>query len=72
MKKCSVSADWDIARPELRSCSSCRARTRGLWTSTLQRFDKATAVSLGFPHEIMALEPVKAMIYGGLRNRIKT
>jgi len=33
--------------------------------------DKATAVSLGFPQDIMALEPVKAMIYGGLRNRIK-
>lgn len=37
----------------------------------LQRLDNATAVSLGFPHDIMALEPVKAMIYGGLRDRIK-
>jgi aryl-alcohol dehydrogenase-like predicted oxidoreductase len=37
----------------------------------LQRLDKASAVSLGFPHDFMALEPVKAIIFGGLRDRIK-
>ncbi len=37
----------------------------------LQRLDKVTAVSMGFPHNYMALEPVKAMVYGGLRDRIK-
>jgi aryl-alcohol dehydrogenase-like predicted oxidoreductase len=37
----------------------------------LQRLDKITAVSRGFPHSYMALEPVKAMLYGGLRDRIK-
>jgi len=37
----------------------------------LQRLDKATAVPLGFPHDFMAMEPVQAIIYGGLRNRIK-
>ena len=37
----------------------------------LQRLDKASAVSLGFPHDFMALEPVKAVVFGGLRDRIK-
>jgi len=37
----------------------------------LQRLDKATAVPLGFPHDFMAMEPVQAIIYGGLRSRIK-
>jgi aryl-alcohol dehydrogenase-like predicted oxidoreductase len=37
----------------------------------LQRLDKATAVSMGFPQNFMALEPVKAMVFGGLRDRIK-
>ena len=37
----------------------------------LQRLDGVTAVSMGFPHNYMALEPVKAMVYGGLRDRIK-
>jgi aryl-alcohol dehydrogenase-like predicted oxidoreductase len=37
----------------------------------LQRLDKASAVSLGFPHDFMALEPVKAIVFGGLRERIK-
>jgi diketogulonate reductase-like aldo/keto reductase len=37
----------------------------------LQRLDKASAVSLGFPHDFMALEPVKAIVFGGLRDRIK-
>jgi aryl-alcohol dehydrogenase-like predicted oxidoreductase len=37
----------------------------------LQRLDKATAVSMGFPQNFMAMEPVKAMVFGGLRDRIK-
>jgi len=37
----------------------------------LQRLDKASAVSLGFPHDFMALDPVKAVVFGGLRDRIK-
>jgi aryl-alcohol dehydrogenase-like predicted oxidoreductase len=37
----------------------------------LQRLDKASAVSLGFPHEFLALDPVKAVVFGGLRDRIK-
>jgi aryl-alcohol dehydrogenase-like predicted oxidoreductase len=37
----------------------------------LERLDKATAVSLGFPHNFFALEPVRAIIFGGLRDRIK-
>jgi len=37
----------------------------------LQRLDKASSVSLGFPHDFMALDPVKAIVFGGLRDRIK-
>ena len=37
----------------------------------LQRLDQASAVSLGFPHEFLALDPVKAVVFGGLRDRIK-
>ena len=37
----------------------------------LQRLDKASAVSMGFPHDFMALEPVKAIVFGGMRDRIK-
>jgi diketogulonate reductase-like aldo/keto reductase len=37
----------------------------------LQRLDRATAVSLGFPHDFMALAPVKAILFGGLRDRIR-
>ncbi len=37
----------------------------------LQRLDKATAVSMGFPHDFMALEPVRAIVFGGMRDRIK-
>lgn len=37
----------------------------------LQRLDKATAVSMGFPQSSMALESVKAMVFGGVRDRIK-
>lgn len=37
----------------------------------LHRLDKATAVSMGFPHDFMALEPVRAIVFGGMRDRIK-
>ncbi len=37
----------------------------------LTRLDKATAVSLGFPHDFLALDPVRAIAFGGMRNRIK-
>ena len=37
----------------------------------LQRLDQATAVSMGFPHDFLALEPVRAIVFGGLRDRIK-
>jgi aryl-alcohol dehydrogenase-like predicted oxidoreductase len=37
----------------------------------LQRLDQASAISLGFPHDFMALEPVKAIVFGGLRDQIK-
>ncbi len=36
----------------------------------LERLDKASAVSLGFPHDFMALDPVKAIVFGGMRDRI--
>jgi aryl-alcohol dehydrogenase-like predicted oxidoreductase len=42
-----------------------------LSTEQLQRLDKASAISLGFPHDFMALEPVRAIVFGGLRERIK-
>ena len=37
----------------------------------LARLDKASAVSPGFPHDFFAREPVKAIVFGGLRDRIK-
>ena len=37
----------------------------------LARLDKVSAVSLGFPHEFLKLDPVKAIVFGGLRDRIK-
>ena len=37
----------------------------------LERLDKASAVSMGFPHDFMALDPVKAIVFGGMRDRIK-
>ena len=37
----------------------------------LQRLEKASAVSLGFPHDFMALDPVRAIVFGGMRDRIK-
>ncbi len=37
----------------------------------LARLEKASAVSLGFPHDFLALDPVKAIVFGGMRDRIK-
>ena len=37
----------------------------------LQRLDQASAVSMGFPHEFLAMEPVRAIAFGGMRDRIK-
>ena len=37
----------------------------------LQRLDQASAISLGFPHDFLALDPVKAVVFGGLRDRLK-
>ncbi len=42
-----------------------------LSTAQLERLDEATAISLGFPHDFFALEPVKAITFGGLRDRIQ-
>ncbi len=35
------------------------------------RLDKASAVSMGFPHDFLTRDPVKAIVFGGLRDRIK-
>jgi hypothetical protein len=37
----------------------------------LERLDAVTAVPLGFPHDLMKLDPVRAIVFGGLRDRIK-
>ena len=37
----------------------------------LQRLDQATAVSLGFPHDFLTRDPVRNIVFGGLRDRIK-
>ena len=37
----------------------------------LARLDRATAVPMGFPHDFLAMEPVKAIVFGGFRDRIK-
>ncbi len=37
----------------------------------LERLDKATAVPLGFPHDFMERDAAKAIVFGGLRDRIK-
>jgi diketogulonate reductase-like aldo/keto reductase len=43
-----------------------------LSSEQLQRLDKISAVPMGFPHDFMELEPVKAIVFGGMRDRIKT
>lgn len=37
----------------------------------LQRLDKVSAVPLGFPHDILAMDSVRAIVYGGMRDRIR-
>ena len=37
----------------------------------LERLDKASAVSMGFPHDFLALEPVRMIAFGGMRDRIR-
>ena len=37
----------------------------------LARLDRASAVPLGFPHDFLARDMVKAIVFGGLRDRIK-
>ena len=37
----------------------------------LVRLDKASAVSMGFPHDFLEMDPVKAIVFGGMRDRIK-
>jgi aryl-alcohol dehydrogenase-like predicted oxidoreductase len=36
----------------------------------LGRLDAASRVELGFPHDLYALDRVKGMVYGGMRDRI--
>ena len=42
-----------------------------LSANQLARLDRATAVPMGFPHEFLARDPVRAIVYGGLRDRIQ-
>jgi aryl-alcohol dehydrogenase-like predicted oxidoreductase len=37
----------------------------------VQRLDKTSAVPLGFPHNYLAMDSMRAMIYGGIRDRIR-
>jgi aryl-alcohol dehydrogenase-like predicted oxidoreductase len=37
----------------------------------LERLDRASAISLGFPHEFLNQDNVRGIVYGGLRDRIK-
>jgi aryl-alcohol dehydrogenase-like predicted oxidoreductase len=48
-------------------------RSLGVTLSAAQfeRLEKASAVSLGFPHDFMALDSVRAIVFGGMRDRIK-
>jgi aryl-alcohol dehydrogenase-like predicted oxidoreductase len=36
-----------------------------------ERLDRVSAVPLGFPHDFSKSEPVRAILYGGLRDRIR-
>ena len=42
-----------------------------LSSDQIARLDRATSVPLGFPHDFLSLEPVKAIVFGGFRDRIK-
>ncbi len=35
------------------------------------RLDQVSAIAPGFPHDFLSLDPVKAIVFGGLRDRIK-
>ena len=37
----------------------------------LARLDKASAIPLGFPHDFLAQDSVRGIVFGGLRDRIK-
>jgi aryl-alcohol dehydrogenase-like predicted oxidoreductase len=37
----------------------------------LQRLDRASAVPFGFPHNYLAMDSVRAIVYGGMRDRIR-
>ena len=37
----------------------------------VERLDQATAVSSGFPHDFLALDSVRSIVFGGLRDRIR-
>ena len=41
------------------------------YNAAIERLDKASVVSMGFPHDFMALDPVKSIVFGGMRDRIK-
>ena len=38
----------------------------------VQRLDTASAISLGFPHDLFTMDMVRTFTFGGLRERIKT
>ncbi|MHC5540228.1 aldo/keto reductase, partial [Singulisphaera rosea] len=41
-----------------------------LETSQVERLDSASRIELGFPHDFYAKEFPKAIIYGGLRDKL--
>ena len=42
-----------------------------LSSSQVERLDQASTVSLGFPHDFLARDSVRAIVHGGMRDRIK-
>ncbi len=48
-----------------------RSLTLKLSPEQRQRLDQATAVSLGFPHEFLHADAVKAIVFNGLQDRIR-
>ncbi|HUO30850.1 MAG TPA: aldo/keto reductase [Bryobacteraceae bacterium] len=44
--------------------------TLELTPEQVQQLDESSAIELGFPHDFYRMEMVKAMIYGGMRERI--
>jgi hypothetical protein len=39
-------------------------------TDHLRTFDEASQIELGFPYQLYEKEPIRAFLYGGLRDRI--